>query len=212
MSPPQNAVPPVAIAAAWAAAWADAGLVGQGLELRDALWAAYAQAQRRYHTQQHLSECLGLWEALRPHAQHPGEVGLALWFHDAVYEVKAGDNELRSADWACQALLAAGAETAVAQRVHALVMATCHAAPTATPDQALVVDIDLAILGADAARFAEYERQVRDEYGWVPGFLYRRKRREVMRGFARRAPLYQTAVVRARLEAPARLNLQPYSG
>ncbi len=212
MSPPPNALPPAPIAAAWAAAWADAGLVGQGLELRDALWAAYAQAQRRYHTQQHLSECLGLWEALRPHAQHPGEVGLALWFHDAVYEVKAGDNELRSADWARQALLAAGAETAVAQRVHALVMATCHAAPTATPDEALLVDIDLAILGADAARFAEYERQVRDEYGWVPGFLYRRKRREVMRGFAQRAPLYQTDVVRARLEAPARLNLQPYSG
>lgn len=212
MSPPSSALPPAAIAAAWAAAWADAGLPGQGLDLRDALWGAYAQPQRRYHTQQHLSECLGLWEALRPHAQHPGEVGLALWFHDAVYEVKAGDNELRSADWARQALLAAGAEAAVAQRVHALVMATCHAAPTATPDEALLVDIDVAILGADAARFAEYERQVRDEYGWVPGFLYRRKRREVMRGFAQRAPLYQTAVVRARLEAPARLNLQPYSG
>ncbi|WP_396269653.1 N-methyl-D-aspartate receptor NMDAR2C subunit [Ideonella sp.] len=194
----------------WALAWADVGLPGQGHELRDTLWDAYAQPQRRYHTQQHLSECLALWEALRPHAQHPGEVGLALWFHDAVYEVKASDNEARSADWARQALLAAGAEAAVAQRVHALVMATCHAAPTATADQALLVDIDLAILGADAARFAEYEQQVRDEYAWVPGFLYRRKRREVMRGFAQRMPLYQTAVVRARLEAQARVNLMRY--
>lgn len=192
-------------------AWADVGLVGQGLELRDALWAAYAQPQRRYHTQQHLSECLSLWEASRPHAQHPGEVGLALWFHDAVYEVKAGDNELRSADWARQALLAAGAEAAVAQRVHALVMATCHAAPTATVDEALLVDIDLAILGADPARFAEYERQVRDEYAWVPGFLYRRKRREVMRGFAQRQPLYLTPAMRDRCEAQALRNLATYS-
>ena len=211
MSQTPSTPPPAAIAAAWAVAWADAGLPGLGHELRDALWAAYAQPQRRYHTQQHLSECLALWEALRSHAEYPGEVGLALWFHDAVYEVKASDNELRSADWARQALLAAGAQAAMAQRVHALVMATCHAAPTATADEALLVDIDLAILGADAARFAEYERQVRDEYAWVPGFLYRRKRREVMRGFAQRQPLYLTSAVRDRLEAQARRNLAAYS-
>ena len=211
MSQTPSTPPPAAIAAAWAVAWADAGLPGLGHELRDALWAAYAQPQRRYHTQQHLSECLALWEALRSHAEYPGEVGLALWFHDAVYEVKASDNELRSADWARQALLAAGAEAAMAQRVHALVMATCHAAPTATADEALLVDIDLAILGADAARFAEYERQVRDEYAWVPGFLYRRKRREVMRGFAQRQPLYLTSAVRDCLEAQARRNLAAYS-
>lgn len=201
---------PSSTAGAWAAAWADIGLPVQGLEVRDALWGAYSQPHRKYHTQQHLLECLALWDVLRSHAQHPGEVGLALWFHDAVYEVKASDNEARSADWARQALLAAGAQDAVAQRVHALVMATCHAAPTCTPDEALLVDIDLAILGAEPTRFAEYERQVREEYAWVPGFLYRRKRREVMQGFAQRAPLYQTTVVRAMLETSARVNLRPY--
>jgi predicted metal-dependent HD superfamily phosphohydrolase len=33
-----------------------------------------------------------------------------------------------------------------------------------TRDAALVVDVDLAILGASAERFDEYERQVREEY------------------------------------------------
>ena len=197
-------------AASWATAWQSLALADTGAALRDELCAAYAQPQRHYHTQQHLSECLALWQQLQAHAQHPGEVALALWFHDAVYEVKASDNERRSADWALRALLAAGADAAMAQRVHALVMATCHAAPPQTPDQALLVDIDLAILGAAPERFTQYEQQVRDEYAWVPGFLYRRKRREVMRGFAQRMPLYQTAVVRARLEAQARVNLMRY--
>ena len=208
------AQPPLSLtmeaAASWATAWQSLALADTGAALRDELWAAYAQPQRHYHTQQHLSECLALWQQLQAHAQHPGEVALALWFHDAVYEVKASDNERRSADWALRALLAAGADAAMAQRVHALVMATCHAAPTQTPDQALLVDIDLAILGAAPERFTQYEQQVRDEYAWVPGFLYRRKRREVMRGFAQRMPLYQTAVVRARLEAQARVNLMRY--
>jgi predicted metal-dependent HD superfamily phosphohydrolase len=208
------AQPPLSLtmeaAASWATAWQSLALADTGAALRDELWAAYAQPQRHYHTQQHLSECLALWQQLQAHAQHPGEVALALWFHDAVYEVKASDNERRSADWALRALLAAGADAAMAQRVHALVMATCHAAPTQTPDQALLVDIDLAILGAAPERFTQYEQQVRDEYAWVPGFLYRRKRREVMRGFAQRMPLYQTAVMRARLEAQARVNLMRY--
>ncbi|TDM07957.1 MAG: N-methyl-D-aspartate receptor NMDAR2C subunit [Ideonella sp. MAG2] len=210
MSLPPTLPPPAAMTAAWAACWADVGLAGQGLELRDELWAAYAQAQRHYHTQQHLSECLALWQQWQAHAQHPGEVGLALWFHDAVYEVKSSDNEQRSADWAHRALLAAGAAPEVTQRVHALVMATRHEAAAHSPDAALLIDIDLAILGAAPERFTQYEQQVRAEYAWVPGFLYRRKRREVMRGFAERQPLFQTEVARARLEAQARQNLRAY--
>ena len=80
-------------------------------------------------------------------------------------------------------------------------------APAPTRDAELVVDIDLATLGADEERFEAYDRDVRKEYAWVPGFLYRRKRREVLQAFLERPRIYATNAAHAELEAPARRNL-----
>jgi predicted metal-dependent HD superfamily phosphohydrolase len=71
----------------------------------------------------------------------------------------------------------------------------------------LMIDIDLAILGAPRLRFDEYEAQIRAEYGWVPGFIFRRKRREVLSEFLARDPIYSTPALRNELEAQARENL-----
>ena len=169
---------------------------------------AWAEPQRHYHTPQHLRECLALLEPALHLARRPGEVELALWFHDAVYDPQGKDNETRSADWACEALAQAGADGEVRQRVRALIMATCHDAEPTDPDARLLVDIDLAILGADPARFAEYGAQVREEYRWVPGWLYRRKRKEVLAGFLDRPAIYGTAWFRERFEVRARENLK----
>jgi predicted metal-dependent HD superfamily phosphohydrolase len=65
-----------------------------------------------------------------------------------------------------------------AERVRSLVLATRHCALPVTRDEQVLVDIDLAILGAEPARFAKYEQQIRAEYSFVPGFLFKRKRRE----------------------------------
>lgn len=65
----------------------------------------------------------------------------------------------------------------------------------------LLVDIDLSILGAPRARFDEYEAQVRAEYGWVPRFLFRTKRRDVLAGFLARHSIYNTPTLRESLES-----------
>jgi predicted metal-dependent HD superfamily phosphohydrolase len=194
----------------WQRAWQGAGCTGPGDALAAELLACYREPQRRYHTLQHLSECLGHLEAVLDQVPDPAAIELALWFHDAVYELAgpgAASNELRSAQWAVQALLAGGAPPALARQVHDLIMATRHDALPATPDQCWLVDIDLSILGAVPARFDEYERQVRDEYAFVPEELFRRKRAEVLAGFVARARIYSTPFFRDRLEAPARANL-----
>ena len=48
---------------------------------------------------------------------------------------------------------------------------------------------------------------MRAEYAWVPEFLFRRKRRQVLDEFVARASIFSTAPMRERLEARARANL-----
>lgn len=191
----------------WRRAWAAIGAQGEGGETFERLVAAWSGPQRRYHGLQHLEECLALFEEHAGLAEHPGEVELALWFHDAVYELRARDNEQRSAELAVATLTDAGVGVAAVERVRRLVLATRHEALPETADEALLVDIDLSILGASGERFDEYEVQVRQEYSWVPRALFRSKRREILSGFLAREHIYSTAAIRAGRERQARANL-----
>lgn len=192
---------------AWRSAWALAGLAEPPRTVFESLCRAYAEPQRRYHTLQHLRECLAQAGEIERLADHPGEVLIALWFHDAVYDTHARGNEAASADWARDIVAAAGSREA-ADRVHALVMATEHHAVPATRDAQVLVDVDLSILGAESARFDEYEHQVREEYRHVPELLFRTKRRSVLQGFLARPRLYNTEAYVNRLEDRARENLR----
>ena len=171
---------------------------------------AWSEPQRRYHDQRHLRECLALWTRWREHSARAGEVGLALWFHDAIYDPQASSNELNSAAWAARSLVRASADSDTAQRVQDLVMATQHDAPAAlgsSPDAQLLVDIDLSILGSPAERFERYDQDVRKEYAWVPGFRYQEARTQVLQSFLDRPRLYHVEHAVALLEAQARINL-----
>jgi predicted metal-dependent HD superfamily phosphohydrolase len=177
------------------------------MTLLSGIVARWDEPHRRYHSLQHLRECLALFEQYRALAEHPGEVAIALWFHDAVYETHGHENEALSAAWAARALTEAGAPGDVGARVHELIMATRHDGAATTDDARLLVDIDLAILGAAPARFAEYERQIRDEYAHVPEPRFRAKRAEILRGFLAREPLFSTQAFAARFELAAKSNL-----
>lgn len=194
--------------ASWQRATAALGWRGDSSELRDQLLARYAEPHRRYHTQQHLAECLAMLEPVLELAEHPAEVEMALWFHDAVYETRRRDNEAQSATWAQRAAQQMGSRDEVATRIHDLVMATQHSVQPANNDAALLVDIDLSILAASPSRFAEYEQQIRAEYAFVPGILFRYKRGAVLRSFLQREHIYGTTHFRTLFEVRARNNLQ----
>ncbi|XXF10157.1 N-methyl-D-aspartate receptor NMDAR2C subunit [Pseudomonas sp. D2-3] len=194
----------------WTRAWSGLGLQPDA-NLLERLLAAYAEPQRHYHSLQHLEECLTHFDQARHLAKHPEEVEIALWFHDAVYDVRGTANEQQSTDWAVRALLAGNASRSTQNRVEQLIMATRHDAAPVDSDERLLVDIDLSILGATPERFAEYDMQVRAEYSWVPEVIYGMKRKEVLSSFLARSSIYSTPYFYGRYEAQARINLAVFA-
>lgn len=191
----------------WLRLWRAAGISGDGVPWYEKLTGAYAEPQRHYHNQQHIAECLAEFDATRHLAQQPAAVELGLWFHDAVYDPKAGDNEEQSAAMA-RSCLETGGTSKLAAAVSDLVMATKSHSTGAGFDTALMVDVDLSILGQSEQRFAEYEAQIREEYRSVPEVIFNFKRAEILERFLARRRLYATDFFAAKYERQARRNLE----
>src|SRR5215475_5146852 len=196
--------------AQWLKAWRELGVADSpklNRLYRDVL-LRYSEPHRHYHTGQHLAECFEKVQDIISLAEHPAEVRVGLWFHDAIYDTRRHDNEQQSADWARSAAREMGANAASAQRIHDLIMFTRHSAAPVGVDAQVLVDADLSILGAQPARFQEYEAQVRGEYAWVPEEMFRSARAKILKELLGRSHLYSTAQFQARYEPQARRNLQ----
>ncbi len=190
----------------WEALWKRMGCLAPEAHL-EKLMAAFAQPHRAYHTLDHVVACLAQFDLAHNYAERPDEVELALWFHDVVYIPAAPDNETQSACWAAQALSEGGVTPSASSRVCDLILATRHVAPPSTPDASLVMDIDLAILGAPPEQFADYERKVRIEYASVPEPVYRQARAQILESFLGRRSIYYTSFFHNLCESLARQNL-----
>ena len=191
----------------WRTMWRQLGASAVSDTLFHGLVENYSEPHRKYHTMQHLEECFEHLQRARSLAERPLEVEVALWYHDLLYDTRRKDNEERSATAAWECATASGLPEEQAKRIHQLVMATVHDAVPVGRDASVLVDIDLAILGAEVERFDEYEIQVREEYSWVPEPLYRSGRRKILQQFADRESIYNTEYFRAELEARARSNI-----
>jgi len=168
---------------------------------------AYTEPHRAYHTLAHLEDCLAEFDAAHHLAASPHEIEAALWFHDAVYDTHRSDNEERAGAWALQALSTIEVPSDRARHVADLVLATRHDAIPHDHDAALLVDVDLAILGQPPERFDRYEDQVRREYAWVAEDIFRGKRAAILKSLLARTRIYQTDFFFDRYEGVARKNL-----
>ncbi|PSB28445.1 N-methyl-D-aspartate receptor NMDAR2C subunit [Stenomitos frigidus] len=179
-----------------------------GSALFTQLLEAYLQPHRAYHTATHLEACLRQFDLAQAEAEHPAEVEVALWFHDAVYVPNAVDNEAQSALWATQRLQQLGVSAVVIDRIAAMIVATKHDRLPEHHDCKLLLDIDLSILGQAPEPFDAYEQCIRREYAWVPKAQYCTGRAAILERFLQRSTIYYTSFFRERLEAQARQNLE----
>jgi predicted metal-dependent HD superfamily phosphohydrolase len=180
--------------------------------LKERLSALYQAADRHYHGMAHIEALLALAAEYRPVLTDPEAVEAAVWFHDAIYDSRAKDNETRSAALARESL-ADRTDADRIERIAAMIEATAtHQAPDlggpgTNRDAALFLDMDLSILGATPPTFDAYERAVRREYAWVDETAWRSGRAAVLKGFLERPHIFHTRQFRERFEDRARENM-----
>ena len=143
----------------------------------------------------------------------PEAVEAAIWFHDAIYDSKAKDNEAQSAALAEKKGSRAAPIRSASSRIAAMIVATAtHQLPpfddaTAIRDASLFLDMDLSILGAAPDAFDAYEHAVRREYGWVEEPMWRAGRSAVLKNFLARPHIFHTEEFRQRFEPQAQANM-----
>jgi len=180
--------------------------------LRDRLSALYRAPGRHYHGLAHVEALLALAGEYRPALSDPGAVEAAIWFHDAIYDSRAKDNETKSAALARESLAGRTDEARVG-RIAAMIEATAThrvpdlGTPGANRDAALFLDMDLSILGAAPEAFDAYEQAVRREYAWVEEPAWKAGRGAALQNFLARPQIFHTQAFRERFETQARENM-----
>ena len=192
----------------WNRLWRQAGPDARPEAVYDELIQLYTQPHRHYHNLHHIAACLAEFDSARSLALQPLALELAIWFHDAIYDTHAPDNEERSAELAKRHLHEARSDEALTGAVNALILATKTHNPSAHPDAPLMVDVDLSILGQPVQRFDEFETEIRREYEWVPLKLFATKRAEILEQFQKRTRIYSTQPFADKYEKQARINLE----
>lgn len=173
-----------------------------GTELVD----RHREPQRHYHSVEHIEAVLRhltTLDAATPTTE------LAAFFHDAIYDPTAGDNEEQSALLARERLTSLDVDAVVIDSVVAIIRATAgHILPLdPQPGMAAFLDADLAILGAEPPVYQAYAHAIRREYGHMSDDDFRRGRQQVLTHFAERDELYFTDTGRQLWDARARKNL-----
>ncbi len=162
----------------------------------------YAGPGRFYHTLDHVQAVLETVEGLASHARSLNVVKLAAWLHDVTYDSRASDNEERSAAYAerlCEQLsIPSGGQVA------SLILRTKTHDAEDDADAQVLLDADLAILGASEPVYRRYAELIRQEYAWVPEADYRTGRRRVLESFLTRPRIFHFL---SQLEDPARRNI-----
>lgn len=175
------------------------------------LLSCWSQKQRFYHDRAHLLAVLTSLEALtRSTTYVPAHlpVYLAAWFHDAIYQCTATDEE-DSAALALDRLEFQGVRAPVVEEVVRLVALTkTHKPEPGDSAGALLCDADLEVLARKPAAYRRYASAVRLEYAHVSDAEFARGRTLILHRLLDGRSLYSSSRGQELWEEPARANIE----
>lgn len=170
------------------------------------------EKQRHYHTLTHLEELFAHADAFKSHLRDPCAVDLAIFFHDVVYNPRAGGgkNEDDSAVVFSNFAQEVDLEPATLAKVFRWIVQTKHHRCDESDDDdcKFFMDFDMAVLGWERAAYARYAQDVRKEFIHVPEGIWCKARAAFLEITAEVPAIYATAAFRERFDAPARANLR----
>ncbi|QOD12389.1 hypothetical protein IEE84_10995 [Psychrobacter sp. 28M-43] len=183
----------------------------------DRLWqdivTRYGEPQRAYHTLNHIEQLLVQFDNIKHVLAEPHIIALALYYHDVIYDPTRSDNELKSAEFATDALRPY-LNPKQCRQIHALIMMTANhqidmlVERDKYNDAAYLLDVDLSILGAPWSAYEQYAKAIRQEYKYVADDNYRDGRTAVLQGLLAHPKLYLTDHYYNQLETQARANIK----
>lgn len=174
--------------------------------LWEALAQKYSSKSRHYHNLTHLEEMIVCFEHYQTELKQPLEVLFSLFYHDYIYSATQKDNELKSAEFACNLLK----NNTILDKnlVFQLIMATQLHQHNSISDLNWLIDFDLKILSKDWEQYQIYCNQIRKEYRIYPDFLYKPGRKKALEHFLEQPFIYQTTAFRDLYEKKARTNIE----
>ena len=183
-----------------------AGMTDDGVAVYRELKKRYSEPHRFYHTPNHISHCLREFDLAAELMDNADAVEMGLWFHDVIYDPRASNNELKSAEL-FQLRADDHMDPRFRQRVYDLILITIHPEQPRNRDQEFMVDIDLSSFGLPWSAFRHDSNAVRNEYVHMSDKQFYPAQIRFLRSLLARPSFFFTEFFRDRYEETAKSNI-----
>ncbi|WP_034060694.1 HD domain-containing protein [Lacinutrix jangbogonensis] len=179
-------------------------------ELWTEIYNNYNHKTRHYHNLSHICNMLLQAEAYKAEIEDLEALQFGIWYHDIIYKSSKKDNEEKSALFAEKRLNSIPFDKKRIEKVKKLIVSTKkhELILRENEDNAILLDLDLSILGTDWETYQKYIANIRKEYKIYPDFMYKPGRKKVLKHFLDRETLYFTHAFQNKHEVQARKNLK----
>ena len=173
-----------------------------------ALKERYGESHRIYHTGNHICHCLAGFDSIDTDLAQTSKdiIELSIWFHDAIYDIAASDNEAQSARW-FSSLADNKLNPDIIDAVNRCILFTTHQDKPADQCSLYMVDVDLSGFGQDWEGFSADGRKIREENNHLDDEAFVDGQVKFMNRLLNRSCIFYTEYFNTRLENRARQNI-----